>query len=51
MMMCHCAYADAALAGCSGRLLWQAALERQDLSSMYLAHHELERVLIIMNNY
>ncbi len=32
------------LTGCTR----QAALERQDLSCMYLAHHELESVLIII---
>ncbi len=29
----------------------EAALERQDLSCMYLAHHELENVLIIIYCY
>ena len=29
-------------------LLRQAALERQDLSCTYLAHHELESVVIVM---
>ena len=30
--------------------LQQLALERQDLSCMYLAHHELENVVSIINN-
>ena len=32
---------------CNGRLTRQAALERQDLSCTYLAHHELESILLI----
>ncbi len=33
------------------RCLYQAALERQDLSCMHLAHHDLESVLIIIIMY
>ena len=31
-----------------GATLVQAALERQDLSCTYLAHHELESIMIII---